>query len=229
MDGFCERLDWRRGGRKEVCELNNCRYITSASANVCVKWNHLKNNQWKSRAQMSKDQQSMNPVVNWWVWFAHVWLLKTGEKKTKHSEIKLLLITGRKIGHRRKEKVYFPLQWSHKRRLSAAFPLEVLLSGCSFFSTRFHLPSLSIFFGSVTNILTPSSFKQAHMKTLEKRWNVDADHSVLFGFFPPLDVPRRWLRKDDMKRRPLELRDNSICISLFSSAPLTAAVAAAAN
>lgn len=37
VDAFCERLDRRRGGRKEVYELNNRRYFTSASADVCVK------------------------------------------------------------------------------------------------------------------------------------------------------------------------------------------------
>lgn len=68
-------------------------------------------------------------------------------KKTKrNSEIKLLLITGRKIGHRRKERVYFPLQRSHKRRLSAAFPLEVLLSGRSSFFHTFSFAIFKLFF-----------------------------------------------------------------------------------
>lgn len=73
-----------------------------------------------------------------------LFLKKKNNPKT--SEIKLLLITGGRIGHRRKEKVYFPLQRSHKRRLSAAFPLEVLLSGRSSFFHTFSFAIIQLFF-----------------------------------------------------------------------------------
>lgn len=103
-------------------------------------------------------------------------------KKTKeNSEIKLLLITGRKIGHRRKEReCIFPCSEATSDDLVLLFHWRSCYLVAVLF---FFLPSLSFFFlaCSVTNILTPSSFKQAHMKMLEKRWNVDPDHSVLFG------------------------------------------------
>lgn len=110
---------------------------------------------------------------------------KNKKKQWNYSITLLLLITGRKIGHRRKEReCVFPCSEATSDDLVLLFHWRSCYLVAVLFSTRFHLPSLSFFFFlacSVTNILTPSSFKQARMKMLEKRWNVDPDHSVLFG------------------------------------------------
>lgn len=64
---------------------------------------------------MSKDQQSMNRVVNCQVRFAHIWLFcwifqkKEEIKQNKHSNINLLLKIEKKIGHHNEKKnLIFP-------------------------------------------------------------------------------------------------------------------------
>lgn len=69
------------------------------------------------------------------------------KKNKKTSEIKLLLITGRKIGHRRKEReCIFPCSEATSDDLVLLFHWRSCYLVAVLFSTRFHLPFLSFFF-----------------------------------------------------------------------------------